>query len=354
MSVSTNISEGGKARPFGPVKALMVQGEDGKYYSWCPESEKALGTLSVDKNGIYRASDKGVYGWSSVYVNVATTDSVTGKDPDTGEEVVVRPDPETGELVETVVPVEIRVIEPPTNPFGVYVDGQTITKDGMVVKAYGANGDEMQVVPNAEITLNPTQAVYDQTKDRDIISGDGVNALGLTGSIQYRKISPSPFIPAASRLVFDGVFGASTAPETPEDNPEYEFPILDANKGNNLDKVYLTQYNGKLFAAYNPPQQESKGIIVMLSESYTKGYGGKYLDNIFKVINDARSDDDEYIYGFAPVSDIDPTGADINDMSHQPGSQITITVLWPRPGDGAILETTFDILVGPHGGTGDD
>ena len=160
MSANTNISEGGKGRPFGSVKALMVQGEDGKYYSWYPESEKALGTLSVDKNGIYKASDKGVYGWSSVYVNVATTDSVTGRDPDTGEEVVIRPDPETGELVTTVVPVEIRVATPPTKTS--YTDGQKIDYSGIVVKAYGANGNVMQTPPFSALDFPVDTARYDE------------------------------------------------------------------------------------------------------------------------------------------------------------------------------------------------
>jgi len=43
------------------------------------------------------------------------------------------------------------------------------------------------------------------------------------------------------------------------------------------------------------------------------------------------------------------------DTTSQPaGSPQTIAVSWPRPGDGAVLETSFDILVGPRPGTGDD
>jgi hypothetical protein len=63
----------------------------------------------------------------------------------------------------------------------------------------------------------------------------------------------------------------------------------------------------------------------------------------------------------APVNAIDNTSTLINRIAwvicygtRTEGGNQTITVSWPRPGDGAILETTFDILVGPHGGTGDD
>ena len=176
MSANTSIKEGGTPFPFGPVRVILVEGSDGKYYPWVPESERQLGYKSIDKIGIYRASDDGVYGWGSVSVSVSQATSVTGRDPDTGEEVVVRPDPETGDIVKTVVPVEIRITTPPTKTS--YVDGENITKDGMVVKAYSANGAEMQTVPNGEITLKPTVAVYGAGSQQTITvswprTGDG-------------------------------------------------------------------------------------------------------------------------------------------------------------------------------------
>lgn len=323
MSANTNISEGGKARPFGPVKALMVQGEDGKYYSWYPESEKALGTLSVDKNGVYRASDKGLYGWSSVYVNVATTDSVTGRDPDTGEEVVVRPDPETGEITETVVPVEIRVIEPPTNPYGTYIDGQTITKDGMVVKAYGANGDEMQVVPIGEITINPTTAIYDEGQD----------TIGGTATLGDITIDYSgPYTGANDWRVSDFEYAANFGAQT------WCF-------SSNSTPITIT---------YPPIPPSTEPIVDHLRTTGPKVTPGGHT---------------YYMVGSAVNNPSLP--AVVPDGIHQPedlatilydgtrsqthaGSPQTITVSWPRPGDGAILETTFDIRVGPRSGQGDD
>ena len=38
----------------------------------------------------------------------------------------------------------------------------------------------------------------------------------------------------------------------------------------------------------------------------------------------------------------------------QAGSHQTINVSWPRPGDGQVLETTFEILVGPSPSGDDD
>ena len=337
MSVNISIKEGGKARSFGPVKALMVQGEDGKYYPWFPESDRELGTLSVDKNGIYRASDRGVYGWSRVYVNVPTSEGVTGRDPDTGEEVYVHPDPETGELVTDVLPGEIRVIEPPTNPYGVYVDGQTITKDGMVVKAYDANGDEMQIVPNGEVTLNPTTAIYDPATDvRYSVSG-GIHAVGVLASNIYQHKRGSVDYYGKYSLAGIGTYfiGTDTNKTVPDDTT-----------------YYLTKYNGDVYVALNKNsglaryEQIETGITpignvigVSLGKTFnTSSYFSEWFANV-------------------PTSTENPLNKNIDDLEpegDQAGSHQTITVSWSRPGDGAVLETTFDILVGPHGGTGDD
>lgn len=321
MSANTNITEGGKGRPFGPVKALMVQGSDGKYYPWFPESDRALGTLSVDKNGVYKASDKGVYGWSRVSVNVPQNEGVTGRDPDTGEDVYVHPDP-SGELVKDVLPVEIRVIEPPTNPYGTYVDGQTITKDGMVVKAYGANGDEMQIVPVGEITINPTTAVYDASTD----TTGGTATLGditidysgpYTGENDWRV---SDFEYAANFGAQTWCFSSNNTPITityPPIPPNTE-PIID-HKRTTGPKVTPGGHTYYMVSAPNNP-----ALPVALPEGIHKP------EDLATILYDGT-----------------------RSQTHA-GSPQTINVSWPRPGDGAILETTFDINVGPHGGTGDD
>ena len=141
MSKNITIQEGGIGKQL-TVDKLRTDLVGGGSCLWVPEDERQLTTKHITENGTYRASDDGYYGYSEVTVN--GVGSVTGRDPTTGEEVEVHRDPTTGEIVETVIPTEIRVIEPPTNPYGIYQNGQTITKDGMVVKAYGANGDEMQ------------------------------------------------------------------------------------------------------------------------------------------------------------------------------------------------------------------
>jgi len=178
MSTNTSIKEGGKGRAFGPVAALMVQGDDGKYLPWVPESERQLDTLSVSKNGVYQAKKDGVYGWRSVSVNVPTDQGVTGKDPTTGQQVAVGVDPITGELTETVVPVEIRVETPPTFT-GPYGDRAYIDFSGLTIAAYGEDGNKMQDVPFNELIFPVTATDINQAQpgegERDV-TGTDLNA----------------------------------------------------------------------------------------------------------------------------------------------------------------------------------
>ena len=130
---------------------------------WVPEDETRLGTKYISENGTYNASSDGLYGFSSVTVSGVGT--ATGKDPDgSGDDAQAKVDPQTGDIVITKLPSNISVITPPTNPYGVYTDGQAITKDGMVVKGYYKSGGEWGTVPNNEITLDPANADYSKTK----------------------------------------------------------------------------------------------------------------------------------------------------------------------------------------------
>lgn len=344
MSANTSIKEGGKPRPFGPVKALMVQGEDGKYYPWFPESDRALGTLSVDKNGIYRASDKGVYGWVQVYVNVAQTDSVTGKDPDTGEEVVVRPDPETGELTETVVPTEIRVETPPTFT-GPYGDRAYIDFSGLTVAAYGEDGSKMQDVPFNELIFPVTV-----TDASAVVAGKGIRTLNgksvevaTTVTIQQdchpwsdrtqwilnRKVTNSC---SAGVLIVRAIGGSGfiAISDTYDSSVHYQY-------SQDGEYRYSREERGK--AGFN-------GTVSSLGNSKITGkpmYRGAVQGRDFTNDRDWRRTDTPDLaasrYGDNETADIALHGAG------EIGGGQYVPVLWSRPGDGAVLETGFYIDV---------
>lgn len=344
MSANTNISEGGKGRPFGPVKALMVEGEDGKFYSWNPEADRALDSLSVDKNGIYRASDRGVYGWSWISVNVPQNEGVTGKDPDTGEEVYVHPDPETGELVEDVLPVRIEVTTSPTKTE--YTDGETIDYSGIEVHAYSRQNVDLGEVLFNELVLAVQEAEYDPQKvskeSTSTYNGNTcVYCMGNEAFIDYNVSMPQ----------LDGTIFSVNAQGT---SPIYAISWSESSKYSDSSYVHqeLISLEPFDYSYYNKSGKKYEGTSTQKNANPFTYYTA-ILTRIY-----ARAGDCEFrpsmtgegltltaIEVCILFGDRNP----IVDGSIQP-----IPVQWPRPGDGAVLETTFDILVGPHGGTGDD
>ena len=193
MSKNIIIQEGGIGKQL-TVDKLKTNLVGSGTCLWVPEDEVQLGTKTITENGTYKASNDGYYGYEQVVVNVANVGTVTGTDGD-GDEAVAYTDPTTGELVIDKVPSRIEVVTPPTNPYGIYTNGQTISTNGMVVKAYLASGSEYGTVPLGEITINPTTAVYDRTTDRvDIItpeeatSGDVTVTGGVSADTLIRNI----------------------------------------------------------------------------------------------------------------------------------------------------------------------
>ena len=327
---------------------LQTSGIGGGSVTWLPEADTRCETLNVTANGTYSAAEAGKYGYDYVVVSVPGS-SVTGRDPDTGEEVVVRPDPETGEITETVVPVEIRVIEPPTKIS--YVDGETIITDGMVVKAYDALGVEMLTVPIGEITLNPATAIFNEreyaiwvSSDFNIMpnpfqmgSLDSVSAWSVGGGA-YRRIENHVSMSGALKRL-----GGSTGDQIMASDSPFSATVMT-----------LTYYVSK---------EEAEGHTV--EEIARSNLGTLINDNVYTV-----DDNNSYTYGGRTVYyyaggvslnyyyDIEPIQAGNTGQiawamvygDKTEGAPQTITVSWPRPGDGAVLETAFDIQVTPAGG----
>lgn len=137
------------------VDKLRTSSGTGGDIMWVPEDETRCTSLAVTANGTYDAEDAGKYGYDYVTVSVLGN-SVTGRDPATGKTVNVSKDPTTGNLVETAVPVSIRITTPPAKTE--YVAGEAISMTGAVVKAYDSDGDVLMTVPLNEIHINPTEA----------------------------------------------------------------------------------------------------------------------------------------------------------------------------------------------------
>ena len=317
---------------------------------WVPEDEVRLGTKSVSENGTYVASNDGYYGYSQFAVSGVGT--ATGRDPTTGDEKQVTVDPETGDLVETVLSSEIRVITPPTNPYGTYIDGQAITKDGMVVKAYSANGVEIQTVPIGGITINPTQAVYDESKDRKR-SGTATSDL-IDGTIDIYN-GQGVVTPTGTSTMFVALAGYHGVGESVDaavrNNGNVRLIIASSERPFSYNGIY---YDYSLTPAGATEGYRDGPIQTSAGEEYT--YDGKtvYYFSGFPAtsraytinFNASENNSDVGALAWAMVyGDVEITPA---------GSPQTITVSWPRTGDGKVLTATFDIIVGPRAGSGED
>jgi len=129
---------------------------------WVQEDDTKASSLKITSNGTYAAASAGKFGYDYVTVSVPGS-SVTGKDPETGNEVTVSPDPQTGVIVKTTIPSEIRVTTQPAKTE--YAEDETIDLTGIVVTAYTLDGEVWSdathpggVVPVSELTINPTVA----------------------------------------------------------------------------------------------------------------------------------------------------------------------------------------------------
>lgn len=322
MSANTSIKEGGKGRSFGPVTCLMVQGDNGTYYPWYPESDRQLDSLSVDKNGIYQASKYGVYGWDRVSVNVAQSDRVTGKDPETGEEKTVTVDPETGELVETVVPVEIRITTLPTKTE--YANGETIDYSGIVVHAYSSTGQDMGEVPFSALVFPVTTA----QGGNEWSDGQGLNAMML-------YYTPKPWIDWAGRESVKyvaqvlGTYNNEEASYGSEGDPATALITRYANNNYGV-LVNGTSAGGGLYAK----KEKSETSL----EQGWRGVGSAGgLSSKTEFTGMAWS---EFLTS-VPVSSVDPTTVDPSNLH----ATQSLPVQWQDPDSGAVLETSFNITV---------
>ena len=149
MSTNITIQEGGKEYQFS-VASLQTDLDGGGTCLWVPPGGGNVKRKNITKNGIYVAGDEGYYAYSVVTVNVDRNKGVTGRSTTDGKEHHISVNPETGELEDTVVPTEIRVVVQP-DYVGPYYGGDTITVEGMVVNAFGADGAYYGYIPLSDL-----------------------------------------------------------------------------------------------------------------------------------------------------------------------------------------------------------
>jgi hypothetical protein len=364
MSKNVVIQEGGQGKQL-TVDKLKTNLASGGTQLWVPEDTVEQTTKNITENGTYKASDDGYYGYSEVTVNVpggaggppgGAGSSIVGKDGD-GDDAIVTVDPETGELEEEKLPNHIHVVTPPYNPRGIYADGETIDvgpDSGFDVRAlladgspYEAPGYPMGDIPLSELTVEPLTAEYDPSKEQG------------TGTSEYEGTEVN--YNSRTTVTIKGSYeqGGQTVQiqeeyaVTSHSGPIYAFGtryITDTSNG-----------IGGYLCSPNPFTATMNGNIAIVSSFkyddktvYTAGRNA-YQDSFNPEVD-------------APQNTVYPNSTELIDtvdfkawvicygeqQQHQAGAAQEINVSWPRPGDGAILSTTFDIRVGPSPSGDDD
>lgn len=330
MSKNPTVLEGGIARVFSGIRKLFTrQSGSDDMITWVPESDRQLGTKYITQNGVYLASDDGYYAFSSVTVSVPTNTGVTGEGED-GEQHYVAPDPDTGELVDEVIPSSIVVETPPTNQYGIYKDGQAIEKDGMVVKAYLASGELYTglpdgIVPNEQITLVPATSAYDENTYQ---SGAYVSDL----ETKYDMPIPS----GGATVIWVNQSTGQTYEVNYEIHSGYTGGFVQqADIGGSLVRFVSAKEGSSWY-----PSGESRGIDT-IGTGYRPPVNGAVIQSVVGAVathQPGASTDDANAALWTLIYGEKVQGA---------GSVQAITAEWPRTGDGATLSDTFEILVAP-------
>lgn len=332
MGKNIVIQEGGIGKQL-TVDKLKTNLVGGGTCLWVPEDGTQLGTKYISENGTYSASSDGLYGYSAVTVN--GVGSVTGTDGDGDEATVTKGDDD--ELVTEKIPSSIRVTTLPSKVN--YSDGDAIEYGGMVVKAYLKTGGLYGTVPNGDLVLPVSTAVYNPDssgsasseysgnisqpisfnsgsiivkrnyEDYEYFQIEFTLTSGSMRSIGYNTggelilyfVSNAPF--SGNEYLHDKMLPTPSQPQPPD------------------DYRWIANFSGGLRTIHGKP------VYV----------GSKKLPQMYNISDPG-----------APTYSRQPNDNDFYTLVYGnivAGSTMFVPVQWSRPGDSKTLETDFNINV---------
>lgn len=337
MAQRAIININGDLIPFSEdLDRIRTPGLGGSAVTWVPDADTICDQLKVTANGTYSAAEAGKYGYDYVVVSVPGS-SVTGRDPDTGEEVEVHPDPETGEIVTTVLPTEIRVITPPAKTD--YADGETIDYSGIVVHAYSSKGTDLGAVPFGELVFPVTTAHSESGQSHatsDLDTGAFMQPIPLSGVATFAYTQTN--VPVRNTHTWTPVNGAAMViRRNTESSTVLLFAAKQAGEAGLERHVSIDEQTG---------EQRTRFSYTTADLSYT--HDGK-------TVYYQRPNSGHATGGLDIL--VNPVVSNYGDDNHDKaaawtaiygtiiGEDQSLPVQWPRTPDGAVLETTFSINV---------
>lgn len=339
MSKNITIQEGGVARLLTAERLKTALAEGGSCY-WVPEDETRLTRKTITKNGRYRASDEGFYGYSEINVNVSGgAGALVGKD-ENGNDVAVNVDGD-GKIVRQTLPSEIRVTALPD--VVTYGDGAYIDFTGLTVTCYDARGNSMGDLPAEELILPVTVARYDP-EAAEVSSAVNVEfnlgpyenpirfttgaAYGMSRSTVEYELSRVCRIAAFQKWTDERNSYYSIIAASPEPFTAYRLATGETHSAGQY------KYDGRTVYYIGSYGSSSDNTPVPPAQNGIPGYNGGGDSALRTPMGGIAW---AMCYGDATAS-----------------GGVQIPVRWARAGDGQLLETSFPVTVIPAGGHGED
>lgn len=322
-----SIKEGGKSRNFSAAM-LKTNLQGGGTCLWIPRMDVELKNKYISKSGTYTARADDCFGFDQV--TVSGVDVEITKDDD-GDDVERTTD--GGEVTETKLPSYIRVTVLPKKID--YTVGETIDYTGMVVHAYTKSGIDLGVVPFNELIL-PVEKAGDGWAEQ-WTDGKGLNAMQIAYTPHWNRSEWVLIYPG--RIDEDLVFVCGSAFGTYEGRPA-------TYGGAEPGTLFVTRYqdinfiasmagsDGCNLYAYYSGELTDSGQLIKTGWFLASGTSGRAGEKEFKQVPYS-----EFLSNI-PISTVYPTTVDPSTL-YSIGE--SIPVQWHRPGDGELLETSFNI-----------
>ena len=335
MSKHITIQEGGIPRQM-TVDKLRTPLVGGGTCRWVPEDEVTLGRKTIRENGTYLAYDDGLYGYSQVTVRGIGT--ATGKLPrgktitGDGGDYTITTNPDTGEITFEKTYAYIEVTTPPTRTE--YDPGDNLDFTGIVVTAFDSAGNSLVELPFSQLIFPKTSA------DGPTSGLHYQNAEGTVKAVALQLVTMITKWGQVSHL-YPFALGADTSREG---NPPMTIGWYEPECTAGDATILATYWNGRAQLARI---DSNGGRFNDYKYSYIDDQWGFTGSTSYEVKYDQFGETSWPTYitaDFIPASTVNPATVRPTALILTEG-RLAVPVQWHRPGDGELLEATFEVTV---------
>lgn len=316
VAVDVRITEGGEPRVMSGVIKATTDLAGGGVCDWLVDEGLDVSTLHVDQNGTYMASSKGCYGFGQVIVSV--DHSGGGGGGGGGEDEIYGAE----SIRVTWFPQAIK-----------FDDGDYISYDGIEVTAYDGGGNALGVVPFWELIFPVSVASCD---------GDDSIRCDVAGTPLNDPVYMEAIVTGQTYQGDAGVTESRYITGMTNSAPVYMIQIPDYQDG----------HTAKTFVSMSPFTVESKRVAPSTWDPQYK-IDTSSLTTIYGVsayTTNASSGPSKYNVAISAEQDYGVRDVAVLALNALYGAQevsymVDVPILWARPEDGNILETSLTIFV---------